>query len=579
MRWSQGLIPTFKEDPADAETPSHRLMIRAGLMSKVAAGVYSLLPLGLRAVQKVEAIVRQEMNRAGAQEILMPVLSPRELWEESGRWKVYGDELMRITDRHDRQFALGPTHEEVVTDIVRRYVKSYRQLPITLYQIQTKFRDEIRPRFGVMRAREFMMKDAYSFHADEASLHESYRAMHLAYRRIFWRCGLRFGAVEAATGAIGGDTSHEFMVFAGTGESEVLHCECGYAATTEQAQTTLAAPAGGDEAERPLEKVSTPGKTSVEEVAAYLKVEPARLIKTLIYRTGDGEFVAALVRGDREVAEEKMMRALGGVGALATPAEIEKATGGPLGYSGPVGLGGLTVLADHSVAPLRNAVTGANEADAHYVNVNAPRDYRATREVDILLAREGDPCPRCGKAMGAYRGIEVGQIFQLGEKYSESMQAGYLDETGSTRRFIMGCYGIGVTRTVAAAIEQHHDEHGVAWPASIAPYDVEVLPVNVSHDESVATATRLYRELGAAGISVLLDDRDERAGNKFKDADLVGMPLRVTVGERGLVDGVVELRVRKTGVTMKIPVDDAAARVREAVAAQIRELEEAAPLE
>ena len=584
MRWTQGLIPTFKEVPAEAEIPSHRLMLRAGLMSKLAAGLYTLLPLGLRVTQRVGAIVREEMNATGALEILMPILSPRELWEESGRWQIYGDELMRMTDRHDRDFALGPTHEEIVTDLARRYVKSYRQIPMTLYQMQTKFRDEVRPRFGVMRAREFLMKDAYSFHRDEASLDETYRAMHLAYRRIFARCGLRFAPVEADSGAIGGDVTHEFMVFAGTGEAEVLSCAaCGYAANVEQATMKRDAGAGPATAagEAARERVATPGKTTVEEVAAFLRVAPSSLVKTLFYRDVAGRIAAALIPGDRELSEPKLARELGGIATLASAEEIAATTGGPLGFSGPVGLaarGGVSVLlADPAVVAMRNMVTGSNEADAHFVNVNTPRDFRPDRVVDLLRAREGDPCPSCGAPLASSRGIEVGQIFKLGTKYSAKLQAVYLDETGSERPFVMGCYGIGVTRTVAAAIEQYHDDDGVAWPISIAPFEVEVLPVNMGHAPSREFGESLYRALTTAGLAVLLDDRDERPGNKFKDADLIGIPFRVTVGEKGLAENIVELRRRDTRAVERIPVADAAARVAAAVERERRAILSNAP--
>ncbi len=551
MRWTEYLLPTLKETPAEAEIISHRLMVRAGLVRKLSSGIYSLLPLGLRAVKKVENIVREEMNRAGGSEILMPVLSPSELWTESGRWNVYGKELMRVKDRHDRFFALGPTHEEVVTDIVRRDVRSYRQLPLILFQIQTKFRDEVRPRFGVVRAREFLMKDAYSFHRDEACLAKTYDRMFEAYTRIFKRCGLRFGPVEADSGAIGGDVTHEFMVFAETGESQVFACDCGYAATidTAECEPVQAAAEAGQAA---LEKVSTPGTTTVEEVTQFLKKKPSELLKTIIYKVGD-EYAAVLVRGDREVNEIKLGRALGTTDfVMAAAEEIEKVTGGPLGFSGPVGLKGVRLIADHRVAGMANMVTGANEADAHYVNVNLGRDFDVREFHDVIVAIEGDPCKCCGKPLSTWRGIEVGQIFKLGTKYSEVMKARFLDEQGEEHPFVMGCYGIGVTRTVAAAIEQHNDKDGIVWPISIAPFEVHILPTNVSDEDLRETAEAIYTGLTDAGIEVILDDRDERAGNKFKDADLVGTPLRVTVGERAAKEGKVELRHRKTGETIKL---------------------------
>jgi prolyl-tRNA synthetase len=557
MRWSEYLLPTLKENPAEAEIVSHRLMVRAGLIRKLSSGVYNLLPLGLRAVKKVEHIVREEMNRAGGLEILMPVLSPSELWAESGRWDVYGKELMRLKDRHDRFFALGPTHEEVVTDIVRREVRSYRQLPLTLFQIQTKFRDEVRPRFGVVRAREFLMKDAYSFHRDDVCLSKTYDRMFEAYTRIFKRCGLRFGPVEADSGAIGGDVTHEFMVFAETGESQVFACECGYAATIDTAACKAAGSSSeGEEAH--MEKVSTPGATTVEEVTRFLDKRPKDLLKTIIYRTGE-EYVAVLVRGDREINEIKLGRILGTTGlVMATADEIQKVTGGPLGFSGPVGLGGVRIIADHSVSGMTNMVTGAN--------------FEVGEFHDVIVAVEGDACQRCGRPLSTWRGIEVGQIFKLGTKYSEAMKAHFLDENGEEHPFVMGCYGIGITRTVAAAIEQHHDKDGIAWPISIAPFEVHILPTNMSDQDLKGTGEMLHAKLMEAGVDVILDDRDDRPGNKFKDADLVGTPLRVTVGERAAKEGKVELRHRKTGATAKIDRMEAVGRIIEAVNAEKRAL-------
>jgi len=549
-------LPTIKETPSDAEIVSHKLMLRAGMIRKLSAGVYNTLPLGLRVAKKVENIVREEINRAGGLEILMPVLSPAELWQESGRWDVYGKELMRMKDRHDRFFALGPTHEEIVTDIVRREVRSYRQLPLVLYQIQTKFRDEVRPRFGVVRSREFIMKDAYSFHRDEASLAVTYEKMHEAYTRIFKRCGLRFGPVEADSGAIGGDVTHEFMVFAESGESQVFACECGFAATVDRAEGTPPAYQSGS-APAALERVSTPDKKTVEEVTRFLGKQPWELLKTLIYRA-DGELIAVLVRGDREINEVKLSRVLGGAALeMATPEDIEKATGGPLGFSGPVGLKGLRILADLTVRSMTNMVTGANQKDAHVVNVNLERDFRVDGFHDLVMAAEGDKCLRCGRPLSSWRGIEVGQIFKLGTKYSEKMGALYLDEHGAERPLVMGCYGIGITRTVAAAIEQHNDADGIIWPITIAPFEVHVLPTNVSDPDLKGEGERLYAELGERGLEVLLDDRDERPGLKFKDADLIGIPFRVTVGEKAAREGKVEVRTRKTGETSRVERRDA----------------------
>jgi len=556
MRWTRYFLPTLKENPAEAETASHRLMLRAGMIRKLSSGIYNLLPFGLRAARKVEQIVREEMNRIGGIEILMPVLSPAELWMESGRWQVYGKELMRVRDRHDRFFALGPTHEEVVTDIVRKEVRSYRQLPLILYQIQTKFRDELRPRFGVVRAREFIMKDAYSFHRDEESLAETYNQMYEAYTRIFKRCGLRFGSVEADSGAIGGDVTHEFMVFAETGESQVLACDCGYAATSDTAEG-IAPRYASDEQPKPLEKVSTPGMKTVEEVTAYLDKQPWQLLKTIIYNA-DGQFVAVLIRGDRQINEIKLKRTLGAIELrMADALEIERLTGGPLGFSGPVGLEGIRLIADLSVKDMVNMVTGANEVDAHYVNVNLGRDFTVGEFYDLSVAAESDTCTRCGKPLTSWRGIEVGQIFKLGTKYSEVMKATFLDENGKEHPFVMGCYGIGITRTVAAAIEQNNDADGIAWPIGIAPFQVLILPTNVTNEDLTQTAESIYAGLCEKGLEVLLDDRDERPGNKFKDADLIGIPFRVTVGEKGAREGIVELRRRKTGEVERIRKEDA----------------------
>jgi len=551
MRWSEFFLPTLKETPSEAEIISHKLMLRAGLIRKLSAGVYNLLPLGLRVSKKVENIVREEMNRVGGLEILMPVLGPAELWQETGRWDVYGKELMRVKDRHGRFFALGPTHEEIVTDIVRHDVRSYRQLPLILYQIQTKFRDEVRPRFGVVRAREFIMKDAYSFHCDEADLKKTYDKMHEAYTRIFTRCGLRFGPVEADSGAIGGDVTHEFMVFAETGESQVFACDCGFAATVDRADGVPAA-YDFDKTLKPLEKVATPDKRTVEEVTALLGKQAWELVKTMIYNA-DGNYVAALVRGDREINEIKLNKVLGAVSlVMATPEEIQQVTGGPLGFSGPVGLKNVRVIADRTVPAMTNMVVGANQADAHLVNVNLDRDFKVDEVDDLVLAVEGDKCRRCGRPLATWRGIEVGQIFKLGTKYSDKMKAHFLDEHGNEKPFVMGCYGIGITRTVAAAIEQHNDADGIVWPVSIAPFEVHVLPTNVSDNGLKSAAETIYSDLAARGIEVLIDDRDERPGTKFKDADLVGIPFRVTVGEKAAKEGKVEIRTRKTGETIKV---------------------------
>ncbi|MBI5492100.1 MAG: proline--tRNA ligase [Deltaproteobacteria bacterium] len=561
MRFSKMLLPTLKESPADADVISQKLMIRAGMIRKVAAGIYNLLPMGLRVIRNVEDIVRSEMDNAGAQEVQMPVVIPAELWKESGRWDEYGKELLRVRDRHDREFCLGPTHEEVITDMVRREVRSYRELPLNLYQIQTKFRDEIRPRFGLMRGREFVMKDAYSFHATDESAELEYQNMHRTYSRIFERCSLEFRAVEAETGAIGGRFSHEFMVLADTGEDAIASCSvCSYAANVERAEVRPSQPAPRKEEPRTIERVSTPGKKTIEEVSAFLKAAPQKLIKTLIYETDKG-VVAALVRGDFDLNEMKLKRALdASFVRLADEETVKKATGAPVGFAGPVNVKA-RVIADFSVRDIENGVTGANEADAHIVNVNPERDFSAGY-ADIRNAVEGDGCPRCNGTLGIKRGIEVGHIFKLGTKYSVSMGATFLDEAGKERPLIMGCYGIGIGRTAAASIEQNHDDFGIIWPKPLAPFGCEVVPVNVNDEEVKKAAEGLYDSLIGMGIDTLLDDRDERAGVKFKDADLIGIPVRVTVGEKNLKQGLVEVKERRGGKVSLVKMNDTANAVR-----------------
>ena len=560
-RLSRLLVPTLRDDPADAEVVSHKLLVRAGMIRQVARGIYDFLPLGLRAVRRVEAIVREEMDRAGAQEILMPAIIPAELWQESKRWDVYGKELLRIKDRHDRDFCFGPTHEEVVTDLVRREVRSYRDLPKNLYQIQVKFRDEVRPRFGLMRGREFIMKDAYSFHADAADAQREYQVMFDAYTRIFERCGLTFRAVEAGGGTIGGSQTHEFQVLAESGEDAIVSCDrCGYAANVEKAAARPLplpdAPGGA------LERVATPAKRTVEEVSAFLGVPADRFVKTLIYQTSGGAAVAVLVRGDHEASGTKVQAALGGdVVRLADEETVTRITGAPVGFAGPVGLD-LTILCDQSLHGIRGAVTGANRADEHLLGVEQARDFPAVRFADLRQARAGDACPRCEQgSFGEHRGIEVGQVFYLGTRYSEAMGARFLGADGRERPIEMGCYGIGVTRTVAAAIEQHHDGAGIVWPAPLAPYGALVVPVNVGDAALRETAERVAGECEAAGIDTLLDDRDERPGVKFKDADLIGLPVRVTVGPRGLQKGCVEIKRRGEQDAAEVPLAEAAARV------------------
>ncbi len=573
MRWSRYYLYTTREVPNDAEVVSHQLMVRAGMIKKVAAGIYTYLPFGWRSVAKLEAIVRRELDAIGALELTMPAVQPAELWQESGRWQRYGKELLRIEDRHERDFVFGPTHEEVVTDIVRRDLKSYRQLPVSLYQIQTKFRDEVRPRFGLMRGREFLMKDAYSFHADAASLDATYEDMRRAYCRIFEACRLDYTVVEADTGAIGGSASHEFMVVAETGESAVVRCpSCGYAANVEKAErrkienAPAAGPAGAGE---PLREVATPGKGSIGEVAAFLGVPPERLVKTLIYDTVKHDasqgLVAVALRGDRELNEVKLANFLDvELAVLASEERVRQATGAPVGFAGPVGLPKeVRLIADESVRGLADFVAGANKADTHVAGVNWGRDAEPAAWADLLLVTGGDPCPRCDGTLELFRGIEVGHIFKLGTKYSLSMKCNYTDEQGAEHPMIMGCYGLGIGRTVAAAIEQNHDKDGIVWPRPLAPFEVLLLVLNPDDGEVAGTADRLYAELKEKGIDVLYDDRDERPGVKFKDADLIGIPARIVVGAKSLADGKVEVSLRRDRQKQLVPPAEAVARALE----------------
>ena len=564
MRFSQAFIPTLKEKPAEAEIPSHTLMIRSGMLRKLGSGIYSYLPLAKKVINYIETIVREELDGKGCQEILMPVLHPRELWEMSGRWAVYGPELMRLTDRHDREFALGPTHEEVITLIAKYDIKSYKKLPINLYQIQTKFRDEIRPRFGVMRSREFIMKDAYSFDKDKAGLQKSYDDMYDAYSRIFARCGLKSVAVEADVGAIGGSSSHEFMVLAETGESEVLHCECGYAATSENAKI---APFDDHSSEdmKELAKIHTPDRKSVEEVSAYLGVLPEKLIKTIVYKADDG-FVAILIRGDREINNVKLANFLQCLNLeFATEQEIENIVKSVAGFVGPVGKKKIKIYADENLKSAKNMVTGADELDYHYKNVNLERDAHIDKWVDLVQAVEGDLCPKCGKPMTSFRGIEVGQIFQLGDKYSTSMEATYDAEDGTAIPYQMGCYGIGITRTMAAAIEQFHDKDGIIWPISISPYEVELINLSPAEEDITSFCDNVYEMLQDVFIDVLYDDRDEKAGFKFKDADLIGIPIHIIVGKKNFENEMVEIKIRKTGEKITCAFDDIVEKVEQLI--------------
>ncbi len=569
MRQSQMLIPTLRDVPAEAEVVSHKLMLRAGMIRQLARGIYDFLPLGVRVLRKVERIIREEMNRAGALEVLLPAVCPAELWQESGRWEKYGKELLRIKDRNDRDFCFGPTHEEVITDLVRRDVRSYRELPLNLYQIQTKFRDEVRPRFGLMRGREFIMKDAYSFHVDRADCDREYENMFATYRRIFDRCGLAYRPVEADTGAIGGSRSHEFQVLADSGEDAIVSCErCEYAANVEKAGIGADPPTTAGEP-TPLVEVPTPGQRTIEEVSAFMKMKPHRFIKTLLYAVGDG-VVVALVRGDHALSEPKLKDALGTPAVeLASESTVEAVTGAPVGFAGPMNLTGkVRILADHALAGITAAVTGANKADTHVKGVSAARDFAGAEFVDLRVAVAGDRCPRCEGRFVLQRGIEVGQVFYLGTKYSQALNATVLDDAGKERVLEMGCYGIGVTRTIAAAIEQNHDDAGIIWPMPLAPFSVAVVPVNVTDERLRTTAERIHHELVAHGVEVLLDDREERPGVKFKDADLLGHPLRITVGQRALERDAVELKRRTEKNAVEVPVAEVAARVAEIVAAE-----------
>ena len=547
MLYSKMLIPTLREDPTDAEVISHKLMLRAGMIRKLAAGIYTSLPLAHRVLRKTEEIIREEMNRAGALELTLPFVQPAEIWQESGRWDLYGKELLRFRDRGDRDFCLGPTHEEVITDVVRKEVTSYRQLPLILYQIHIKFRDEIRPRFGVMRAREFVMKDAYSFDVDEEAAEKSYRTMFDTYTRIFERCGLRFRAVEADTGPIGGSFSHEFMVLADSGEDSIFSCDsCSYAANKEKAGIGEEITDTRPVPQQALTRAETPGKRTIEEVSSFLKVTPKNLLKTLLY-TADGMNVAVLIRGDHELNEVKLKNLLkADFATLATDEEVERITSAPKGFAGPIRLK-VKIIADHAVKGMSNCVTGGNAQDLHLLNVNRGRDFAVDQFADLRVAQAGDRCPRCHGTLTVQRGIEVGHIFKLGIKYSKSLHATYLDPHGKEQYIVMGCYGIGVGRTVAAAIEQNHDKDGIIFPLPLAPFQVIVIPVNVKDTNIRDTAFTLYQSLAKEGIEVLIDDRDERPGIKFKDADLIGIPIRITVGAKARENSQVDIKVRKTG--------------------------------
>lgn len=559
-------LKTLREVPNEAEIPSHILLLRTGMIRKLVSGVYGFMPLGWRSVRKIEDIIREEMDRAGGQEIHMSAVQPAELWEESGRWFAYGPELWRLKDRNGRDFCLGPTHEEIFTDLIRNDVSSYRQLPVNLYQIQTKYRDEARPRFGLMRSREFIMKDSYSFDRDQEGLDKSYQDMYDTYDRIFTRCGLTFRPVEADTGAIGGSNSHEFTALSEVGESEIAYCEkCDMAATVERAECVDAK--ASDEAELPMEEVYTPGTKTIEDVSAFLGLPQEKTIKALLFVTYDEEgnengYVAAFVRGDRELNMTKLVNALKIPEhsiEFADEEKMSKATGCVGGFTGPTGLHDCTIVVDSELPGLKNLCAGACKEDHHIKNVNYGRDYKGDIVMDIKTLKEGDPCPVCGAPVKHARGIEVGQVFKLGTKYSESMGAVYKDENQKDQLIVMGCYGIGVTRTLAAIVEQHHDDNGIIWPMSVAPYHAIITVMKPDDEVQAAAAERIYKELGDAGVEVLLDDRKERPGVKFKDADLLGIPVRITVG-RGAVNGQIEYKLRRDADKEEISIDEGIAR-------------------
>ena len=559
--------PTLREVPSDADVVSQQLMLRAGFMRKTANGLYSFLPLGWRSIKKIEAIVREEMDRASAQEIMMPILQPAEIWKESGRWNAYGAEMMRINDRHDNEFCLGPTHEEMITTLVKNEINSYRQLPVNLYQIQSKFRDERRPRYGLMRSREFIMKDAYSFDVDEAGLDESYKSMYDAYTRIFTRCGLTFRPVEADSGAIGGSGTHEFMAIAEAGEADIVYCtKCDYAANIEIGKPGIMKQE--EEALQELSVVDTPNASSIEAVAEMLNLPLHKTIKAVVFSI-DGKVVLAIVRGDHEVNEVAVQHAvLGSVEPeMATSEELEK-VGLTAGFISPVGLKQteeFAIVVDESVMETYNVCGGANKKDAHYVNINPKRDFNVDDIIiaPIRLITDDDVCPTCGGSLEHAKGIEVGQVFKLGTKYSEALQATFLDQNGRPNPMIMGCYGIGVSRTLAAAIEQYHDENGIIWPRSIAPFEAVIVPINAKDEALMSTSQTIYSALQNAGVDVLLDDRKDRAGVKFKDADLIGYPLRITVSKNTLENNEVEIQIRKSGEAITCVIDSVATKVTE----------------
>ncbi|NLF46090.1 MAG: proline--tRNA ligase [Syntrophomonadaceae bacterium] len=561
MKASHLFYPTLREIPSEAEIVSHQLLLRAGFIRRNTAGVYTYLPLARRVLRKIQDIVREEMDRAGGQEIIMPIIQPREIWDKSGRWSLYGDEMFKLGDRHKREFALGPTHEELVTTLVDGEVHSYKELPLLLYQIQNKYRDEIRPRFGLMRGREFIMKDLYSFDVDEAGLDLSYQKMHDAYQRIYNRLKLDYRVVLADSGAIGGNESHEFMVLAASGESEIVYCPlCDYAANVEKAECSPEQTSRDVPESRPLNKVHTPGQRTINDIVDFLGIPKTEQVKTLMYYA-DGELIAALVRGDRELNEIKLKNILSASDMfMADENTVKEVCGAGFGSLGPVGMK-IKVYVDLEVAAMKNFACGANEDDYHYTNVNAGRDFTAKAVVDLRNAVAGDKCPGCEGRLQIMRGIEVGHIFKLGTRYSEAMQAAFLDARGQEQQFVMGCYGIGISRTMAAAVEQNYDENGIIWPLPIAPYQVIIVPVNFNQAVQKDLAEKIYQELTDLGIEVLLDDRDERAGVKFKDADLIGIPLRITIGPKALQENKVEMKKRWEKESFLVNIDETLAMV------------------
>ena len=557
MRWTESLINTLWQAPSEAKISSHKLMLRAGLIKKLAAGIYVFMPLGLKVLRKIEDIVRKEMDNSGALELLMPTLQPEQLWQESGRWNTIGKEMIKVQDRRERQFGLGPTHEEVVTDIIRKEIKSYRQLPVTLYQIQTKFRDEIRPRFGIIRAREFIMKDAYSFDQDIEGLNRNYKKMYNVYCKIFDECALEYQIVEAESGIMGGDVSHEFMALADSGEDTIVHClSCGYSANMEKAEVSKQTTTNKQK-EKQIKEIDTPETKTIKQLTEFLKISPKNLVKTLIYKTND-QIAAVLIRGDREVNETKLIKLLQCAKLeLADSETIEKITGAPVGFTGPVDLKEkIKIVADNEILNMKNFTTGANKKDVHLLNVNIERDFEIDISGDIRFITESDQCPKCTGRIKIEKGIELGHTFKLGSKYTKSMNAKFLDKDGKEKTIIMGCYGIGISRIIAAVIEQNNDENGIIWPKSIAPYQVEILPVNVNDKETMQIAEKLYKKFLSEKIEVIIDDRNERPGIKFKDADLIGIPIRITISSKKIKDNIVEIHKRVTGENKLVNIDE-----------------------